>query len=182
MTLEKQMWMFNFLQRLLEGIRDFTAELFTFKTEFLFVFFKKSKTTWWKNFRKFLITSRAANQTWWLGIIIFMRKKGSEQQLLPNLLNVLLEVTWSWRSKCCQLGRNRKYWICHRILAKESVVTCLSQSKNFFFGTKPESQLKSEKSVTIFHTSIQKCRTSKSHLMLTVSCGKIKCSLGWCQL
>jgi len=36
--------MFNFLQKLLEGIRDFTAELFTFNTEFLFVFFKEGKT------------------------------------------------------------------------------------------------------------------------------------------
>lgn len=169
--------MFNFLQKLLEGIRGFTAELFTFKTECL-CSSNKAKQTQWKKSRKLLITSRAANQPQWLGIVIFMRKKGNNQQLLANLLHVLL----GWcevedQSAVDLVGIEGAEWE----PGKGSAVAHLSQSTNFF-GNQTRKPVKVTAKCYIFHTSIQKCRTCKSHLMLAVSCGKNECSSGWCQL
>lgn len=155
MTLEKQLWMLKFLQRLLEGMRTFTAELFAFKTKFLVCILQIRRKNTMEKFQEVLDKIQGCKPDTVTGIINFMRKKGNKQQLLPNLLDVVLGVTWSWRSKCCQLCRDWRCWICHRILAKESAVTPLSLSTNLF-GMKAEGRLKPQKRVMVFHTSTPK--------------------------
>lgn len=134
MTLEKQLWMLKFLQRLLEGMRTFTAELFAFKTKFLVCILQIRRKNTMEKFQEVLDKIQGCKPDTVTGIINFMRKRGNKQQLLPNLLDVVLGVTWSWRSKCCQLCRDWRCWICHRNLAKESAVTPLSLSANLFWN------------------------------------------------
>lgn len=70
--LEKQMWMCKFLQKLLEGIRNFTAENCSRLWPNFCLYSSNKAKQRWKNFRKFLIAPKVTNQTRWL--FIFMRK------------------------------------------------------------------------------------------------------------